>query len=57
MSRRTLNPDDFVVESFVAGLNPVTSVRAGSCSGDGCTVWTTCGGCDCTTTETTVRGA
>lgn len=55
MNKRRLNTDDFSVETFEAGLNPVAAVRARALSGDGCTVWTTCSpGCDSTiwTTDT-----
>jgi hypothetical protein len=54
MKRRRLSIDEFGVETFEAGTNPVAVARAQPISGGGCTVWTTCSpGCDSTvfTTE------
>jgi hypothetical protein len=49
MNKRRLNIDEFGVETFEAGTNPVLVARAVPMSGDGCTVWTTCSpGCDTT---------
>jgi hypothetical protein len=54
MNKRRLNTDDFAVETFEAGMNPM-AMRPQPISGDGCTVWTTCSPtCDSTvyTTDT-----
>ena len=54
MNRRKLSIDEFGVETFEAGANPVAVARAQPISGGGCTVWTTCSpGCETTvfTTE------
>lgn len=55
MKRRKLSIDEFGVETFEAGMNPVFVARAQPISGGACTVWTTCSpGCDSTvwTTDT-----
>ncbi|HET7463715.1 MAG TPA: hypothetical protein VFJ82_20840 [Longimicrobium sp.] len=52
MNRRKLSIDEFAVETFDTGIDPMEVTIKGS-SGDGCTVLTTCSPECCDTTART----
>ena len=53
MNRRKLSIDEFAVETFETGIDPMEEVTTKGSSGGGCTVLTTCSPDCCNTTVDT----